>query len=164
MQWLNICAHSSRIGLRSQRHDALRTCGDRRRMALDHMLALRGLQDEARNRFIPLAFHSRKHSLSHLPPPTGYQILKVIRDFRDCCSIISITSRRTGWMLTPSNRANRFCVSAAGRPSTAQVVEEKIYHERELERPSSPRASSSSDLIREAGPLPVERDTLYRPV
>ena len=45
---------------------------------VDHLLKLRGLQDETHGfvTFIPLAFHPANTALAHLPPTTGFQDLK----------------------------------------------------------------------------------------
>ena len=44
------------------------------------------------------------------------------------------------------------------------VIEEKIYHDAGASTPQGMRRSDLIRLIREAGRVPFERDTLYRPV
>src|SRR5207244_4830723 len=44
------------------------------------------------------------------------------------------------------------------------VIEEKIYHDAGATTPQGMRRQELERLIREAGRVPVERDTLYRPV
>jgi aminodeoxyfutalosine synthase len=44
------------------------------------------------------------------------------------------------------------------------VIEEKIYHDAGATTPQGMRRQELERLIREAGRVPVERDTLYHPV
>jgi aminodeoxyfutalosine synthase len=44
------------------------------------------------------------------------------------------------------------------------VVEEKIYHDAGATTPQGMRRDDLERMIREAGRVPIERDTLYRPV
>jgi aminodeoxyfutalosine synthase len=44
------------------------------------------------------------------------------------------------------------------------VVEEKIYHDAGATTPQGMRRQDLERMIHEAGRVPIERDTLYRPV
>src|SRR4029077_8755335 len=85
-----------------ERHDALRHV-ETEEERVDHLLALRGLQDETHGfaAFIPLAFHPANTGLAHLPPPTGYHDLKSIAISR--LLLDTFDHIKAYWvMLTPS--------------------------------------------------------------
>jgi len=123
---------------------------------------LRELQDrDARLRgFIPLAFHPDNTALSHIPKPNVYADLRNIAVSR-LLLIISSTSRRTG---SCSRRSLAQNCSAFRRERLGwDGGEEKIYHDAGAKTASSRRAMTGA-IDRAAGRVPVERDTLYRPV
>src|SRR5271163_4986943 len=76
-QWLNIARTAHEVGLHSNAtmlYGHVETEEER----VEHLLALRGLQDETHGfaAFIPLAFHPENTALSHLPKPTAFDDLK----------------------------------------------------------------------------------------
>jgi len=161
-QWLNIARTAHEVGLRSNAtmlYGHVETEEER----VDHMLKLRELQDETKgfSAFIPLAFHPANTALAHLPPTTGYHDLKSIAISR--LLLDNFDHIKAYWvMLTPSIAQIALRFGADDLDGT--VVEEKIYHDAgAITAEFTPRAELER-LIREAGRVPVERDTLYRPV
>ena len=78
-EWLDVVRIAHRMGLHSNAtmlYGHVETIEER----VDHMLALRDLQDETDGfmTFIPLAFHSANTPLDHLPETSGFDDLKNI--------------------------------------------------------------------------------------
>ncbi len=161
-QWLNIARAAHQIGLRSNAtmlYGHIETDEER----VEHLLALRGLQDETHGfvAFIPLAFHPENTGLAHLPKPTGFDDLKAIAVSR--LLLDNFDHIKAYWvMLSPS--IAQIALRFGANDLDGTVVEEKIYHDAgAVTEQFTPRAELER-LIRDAGRVPVERDTLYRPV
>jgi aminodeoxyfutalosine synthase len=130
---------------------------------VEHLLALRGLQDETHGfvAFIPLAFHPENTGLSHVPKPTGFDDLKAIAVSR--LLLDNFDHIKAYWiMLSPSIAQIALRFGADDLDGT--VVEEKIYHDAGATTDQFTPRAELERLIRDAGRVPVERDTLYRPV
>src|ERR1700676_1554147 len=130
---------------------------------VDHLLKLRELQDQTRGfvAFIPLAFHPDNTALAHLPKTSGYLDLRNIAVSR--LLLDNFEHIKAYWvMLTPSIAQIALRFGADDLDGT--VVEEKIYHDAGAKTAEFPPRAELERLIREAGRVPVERDTLYRPV
>jgi aminodeoxyfutalosine synthase len=161
-QWLNIARTAHEIGLRSNAtmlYGHVETDEER----VEHMLLLRELQDETHgfSAFIPLAFHPDNTGLAHLPSTTGYHDLKSIAISR--LLLDNFDHIKAYWvMLTPSIAQIALRFGADDLDGT--VVEEKIYHDAGAKTAEFTPRLELERLIREAGRIPVERDTLYRPV
>jgi aminodeoxyfutalosine synthase len=161
-QWLNIARTAHEIGLRS---NATMLYGhvESEEERVEHLLLLRELQDETHgfSAFIPLAFHPDNTGLAYLPPPTGYHDLKSIAISR--LLLDNFDHIKAYWvMLTPSIAQIALRFGADDLDGT--VVEEKIYHDAGAKTAEFTPRVELERLIREAGRVPVERDTLYRPV
>lgn len=161
-QWLQIARTAHEIGLRS---NATMLYGhiESEEERVDHLLALRSLQDETRGfvAFIPLAFHPANTALSHLPGPTGFDDLKNIAISR--LLLDNFDHIKAYWvMLTP--RVAQIALRFGADDIDGTVVEEKIYHDAGATTDQYTPRAELERLIRAAGRVPVERDTLYRPV
>ncbi len=161
-QWLNIARTAHQLGLRSNAtmlYGHIETEEER----VEHLLLLRELQDETRGfvAFIPLAFHPENTALSHLPKTSGFADLKNIAVSR--LLLDNFDHIKAYWiMLTP--RIAQIALRFGANDIDGTVVEEKIYHDAGATTPQFTPRAELERLIREAGRLPVERDTLYRPV
>ena len=161
-QWLETARLAHRIGLKS---NATMLYGhiERDEDRVDHLLKLRSLQDETGGfqTFIPLAFHPANTPLQHLPTTTGFLDIKNIAVAR--LVLDNFPHIKAYWqMMTPkiAQIAQRF----GADDLDGTVVEEKIYHDAGATTPQGLRRKELERLITEAGRVPVERDTLYRPV
>ncbi len=130
---------------------------------VDHMIQLRELQDETHGfvAFIPLAFHPDNTALSHIPKTSGYLDLRNIAVSR--LMLDNFDHIKAYWiMLTPSiaQIAQRF----GANDLDGTVVEEKIYHDAGAKTSEFTPRAELERLIRAAGRVPVERDTLYNRV
>ena len=161
-QWLNIARTAHEIGLRSNAtmlYGHIETEEER----VDHLLQLRALQDETHGfvAFIPLAFHPENTALSHLPKPTGFADLKNIAISR--LLLDNFDHIKAYWiMLTP--RIAQIALRFGADDIDGTVVEEKIYHDAGATTAQFTPRVELERLIREAGRVPVERDTLYHPI
>jgi aminodeoxyfutalosine synthase len=130
---------------------------------VDHLVKLRELQDETHGfvAFIPLAFHPDNTALSHIPKTTGYLDLRNIAVSR--LLLDNFDHIKAYWiMLTPS--IAQIALRFGANDLDGTVVEEKIYHDAGAKTSEFTPRAELERLIRAAGRVPVERDTLYRPV
>jgi len=130
---------------------------------VDHLVKLRELQDETHGfvAFIPLAFHPDNTALSHIPKTTGYLDLRNIAVSR--LLLDNFDHIKAYWiMLTPS--IAQIALRFGANDLDGTVVEEKIYHDAGAKTSEFTPRAELERLIREAGRVPIERDTLYRPV
>jgi aminodeoxyfutalosine synthase len=161
-QWLNIARQAHELGLHSNAtmlYGHVETEEER----VDHLVKLRELQDETHGfvTFIPLAFHPDNTGLSHIPKPTGYDDLRNIAISR--LLLDNFEHIKAYWiMLSPS--IAQIALRFGANDIDGTVVEEKIYHDAGASTSQFTSRAELERLIRAAGRVPVERDTLYRPV
>ena len=127
---------------------------------VDHLLKLRALQDETRGFqcFIPLAFHNENNGLERLPEPTAFDDLKVLAVSR--LLLDNVDHVKAYWVsmgLDVAQLALRF----GADDLDGTIVHETIYHSAGSDVPMGLSRAELVRLIREAGRVPVERDTLY---
>jgi aminodeoxyfutalosine synthase len=157
--WLSMAKKAHRIGLRSNAtmlYGHVETIEER----VDHLLKLREAQDETHGfvAFIPLAFHPENTALSHIPKPSGYDDLRNIAVSR--LLLDNFDHIKAYWiMLTP--RIAQIALRFGANDMDGTVVEEKIYHDAGARTAEFTPRTELERLIREAGRVPVERDTLY---
>ena len=161
-EWLEIARISHELGLKTNctmLYGHIESEVDR----VDHLVKLRNLQDETGGfvTFIPLAFHPDNTSLEHIDKTTGFDDIRNIAVSR--LMLDNIPHIKAYWvMMTPqiAQIAQRF----GADDIDGTVVEEKIYHDAGATTSQSLRRGELLRLITEAGRVPFERDTLYRPV
>ncbi len=160
--WLQIARTAHEVGLRSNAtmlYGHIENAEER----VDHLLQLRELQDKTHGfvAFIPLAFHPANTALLHLPNPTGFDDLKTIAISR--LLLDNFEHIKAYWiMLTP--RIAQVALRFGANDLDGTVVEEKIYHDAGATTPEHLSRAELERLIRAAGRVPVERDTLYNRV
>jgi aminodeoxyfutalosine synthase len=160
--WLQIARTAHEVGLRSNAtmlYGHIETPEER----VDHLIQLRDTQDKTHGfvAFIPLAFHPANTALSHLPSTTGIDDLKTIAVSR--LMLDNFDHIKAYWiMLTP--RIAQVALRFGANDLDGTVVEEKIYHDAGATTPEHLTRADLERLIRAAGRVPVERDTLYNPV
>jgi aminodeoxyfutalosine synthase len=160
--WLQIARTAHEVGLRSNAtmlFGHIETLEER----VDHLIQLRELQDKTHGfvTFIPLEFHPDNTALSHIPKPTGLDDLKTIAVSR--LMLDNFDHIKAYWiMLTP--RIAQVALRFGANDLDGTVVEEKIYHDAGATTPEHMTRGELERLIRAAGCVPVERDTLYNAV
>ncbi len=161
-QWIDVARTAHRLGLNSNctmLYGHVENEEDR----VDHLLRLRALQDETGGfmTFIPLAFHPANTALAHVATTTGFDDLKNIAIAR--LLLDNIPHIKAYWiMMTP--RVAQIALRFGADDIDGTVVEEKIYHDAGATTSQSLRRGELLGLIRAAGRVPFERDTLYHPV
>jgi aminodeoxyfutalosine synthase len=160
--WLSIARQAHELGFHSNAtmlYGHVETEEER----VDHLLKLRELQDQTHGfvTFIPLAFHPDNTALSHIPKPTGYADLRNIAVSR--LLLDNFAHIKAYWiMLSPA--IAQIALRFGANDLDGTVVEEKIYHDAGAVTSEFTSRAELERLIRAAGRIPVERDTLYNPV
>jgi aminodeoxyfutalosine synthase len=130
---------------------------------VDHLLRLRGLQDETggMQAFIPLAFHPDGNGMKTLPAPTAVDDLRTLAVSR--LMLDNVPHIKAYWVsLTPDVAQVALRFGADDIDGT--IVHETIYHAAGSHSPQGLTEADLLRLIREAGRTPIERDTLYNVV
>ena len=161
-RWLEVARTVHKMGVRSNAtmlYGHIETLEER----VDHLIRLRQLQDETGgfNCFIPLAFHPEHTVYANLPTSTGMDDLKTISVSR--LMLDNFPHIKAYWVtLTPSLAQVALRFGADDLDGT--IIEERIIHG--AGTPTSPGMTRAQieKLIRDAGRIPRERDTLYNPV
>jgi aminodeoxyfutalosine synthase len=131
---------------------------------IDHLLRLRGLQDETGGfqTFIPLAFHPANNPLGQgIAKPSGMTDLKVMAISR--LMLDNFPHVKAYWQML-SVKIAQVAQSWGADDIDGTVVHEKIYHAAGSDSPQELSVAELRRLIEEAGRVPVERDTLYNEV
>jgi aminodeoxyfutalosine synthase len=161
-EWLDIHRTAHRLGLRS---NATMLYGhvEEAKHRVDHLCRLRALQDETHGfqTFIPLAFHPEHTRLDHIPKPTGLMDLRMIALSR--IVLDNFDHIKAYWIMLGEKIA-QVALSFGADDIDGTVVHELIYHDAGAKTPEGLTIAQLHRLIREAGRIPVERDTLYRRV
>jgi len=160
-EWLEIMREVHHAGLKSNAtmlYGHVETYADR----VDHMRRLRELQDETGGFqvFIPLAFQKENNPLGHLKNPMsgGVDDLKTLAVSR--LYLDNFAHIKAYWVMLGEKIAQTsLCFGVNDLDGT--VVEEKIGHDAGASTPQTMTKESIVEMIRKAGRIPVERDTLY---
>jgi aminodeoxyfutalosine synthase len=161
-QYLEVHRVAHRLGMRTNAtmlYGHIETFAHR----VDHILRLRTLQDETRGlqAFIPLAFHPDGNGMKNLPAPTAIDDLKTLAVSR--LLLDNVDHVKAYWVsLTPDVAQVALRFGADDIDGT--IVHETIYKAAGTRSPGGLSYDELVRLIREAGRVPVERDTLYRVV
>ncbi|BCG45479.1 Aminodeoxyfutalosine synthase [Citrifermentans bremense] len=159
--WLSIMEKVHQAGLKSNAtmlYGHLESVADR----VDHMRQLRELQDRTGGFqvFIPLAFQPEHSQLKIAGSGTSgvddLRTLAVARIYLD-----NFANVKAYWVMLGEKIAQvSLCFGVNDLDGT--VVEERIGHEAGADTPQTMSRDSIITMIRKAGRIPVERDTLYR--
>jgi aminodeoxyfutalosine synthase len=161
-EWLRIHREAHELGLRS---NATMLYGhiEQTRHRVDHLIRLRELQDETGGfqTFIPLAFHPDNTGLSHIQKPSGVMDLRTMAVSR--LMLDNFAHVKAYWVMLGIKTA-QVALAYGADDLDGTVVHEKIYHDAGSDSPQELSVAEIRRLIREAGRVPVERDTLYHEV
>ena len=163
--WIHVHRTAHGMGIRSNctmLYGHVESIEDR----VEHLSMLRALQDETGGflAYIPLAFHPDHNELGKElrregTATSGFDDLKNIavgRLFLD-----NIAHIKTHWiMVTPF--LSQIALGFGANDVEGTVVREKVYHEAGARTEQAMSLEQLLTLIRGAGKVPVERDSLYR--
>lgn len=129
----------------------------------DHMVRLRDLQDDTGgfNAFIPLSFQPAHTGLSELPGPTGFDDLKMLAVGR--LALDNFRHIKAFWINVGLKLA-QVSLAFGVNDLDGTVVEEKISHAAGVDTGQELSKAELVHVIKAAGRVPVERDTLYNVV
>ena len=130
---------------------------------VDHLLRLREAQDETGGfeAFIPLAFHPRNTKLADLAPTTGVDDLKMLAVAR--LMLDNFPHIKAYWVMIGLKLA-QVSLYFGVDDLDGTIVEETITKAAGSEAGQAVARNELVRLIRDAGRVPVERDTFYRAV
>ena len=129
----------------------------------DHMVRLRELQDDTGgfNAFIPLSFQPANTGLSELPGPTGFDDLKMLAVGR---LVLDNFRHVKAFWINVGLKLAQVSLAFGVNDLDGTVVEEKISHAAGVDTGQELSKAELVRVIRAAGRVPVERDTLYNVV
>lgn len=127
---------------------------------VDHLIRLRDQQDKSGGfrAFIPLAFHPENTPLSHLPGPSGVEILKVIALSR--LLLDNIAHIKAYWVML-GMKLTQTALSFGANDLEGTIVAERIAHDAGAKTAKGMTRRQLVRAIEEAGFIPTERDTRH---
>jgi aminodeoxyfutalosine synthase len=158
-RWLEVMRTAHSLGLKSNAtmlYGHIETLEER----VDHLLALRNLQDETGGfqSFIPLPFHPQNTQIASIQRTTAHENLKMIALSR--LILDNFDHIKAYWIMQGIPLA-QISLNFGADDLDGTVVKEKITHAAGARTNEGITKEELIRLIREAGYTPVERDTLY---
>lgn len=130
---------------------------------LDHMIKIREAQDETGGFtcFIPLAYQPENNGLPVYDHTSGIDDLKTIAVSR--LMLDNIPHIKAYWVMI-GEKVAQVALNFGADDMDGTVMGEKIAHFAGAKSPTVQTKEKLIRLIKEAGKIPVERDTLYKPL
>ncbi|SDP02379.1 aminofutalosine synthase MqnE [Desulforhopalus singaporensis] len=158
-EWLEVAKIAHRQGFNTNAtmlYGHIETVEER----MEHLVALRRAQDETGGflSFIPLAFHPKNTAMSELSRTTGINDLKNIAVSR--LILDNFPHIKAYWVMIGPKMA-QVALSFGADDMDGTVKEEVITHMAGADTDQAIGSTTLVRLIKEAGRVPVERDTLY---
>ncbi|HEX3720482.1 MAG TPA: aminofutalosine synthase MqnE [Verrucomicrobiae bacterium] len=130
---------------------------------VDHLNYLRNLQDETGGftGFVPLPYQPENNEIPVKAPPTGFDSLRTIAISR---IYLDNFDHITAYWVGLSLKLAQVALSYGADDLHGTILEEHIFHMAGAKTPQLQTETEMIKAIREAGRVPVQRDTFYRPV
>ena len=166
-EWLNVHREAHELGVPTNctlLYGHVESAADR----VDHMLMLRDLQDQTGgfSTYIPLAWHPDNTALGRELGLEGTRTGGV-DDLKELAVgrilLDNVPHIKTHWIMV-TTRVSQIALSFGVDDLEGTVVLEKITHTAGADTPIGLDLEEIVRLIRDAGKVPVERDSLYNPV
>jgi len=130
---------------------------------VDHLRQLRQLQDETGGfvAFVPLAYHPANNQIPVEHGPTGFDTLRTLAVSR---IYLDNFPHLTAYWVGLGLKLAQVGLSYGADDLHGTILEEHIFH---MAGASSPQLQTEADMIkaiREAGRVPVQRNTFYEPL
>lgn len=161
-RWLDVIEAAHAVGLKTNAtmlYGHIETYEDR----VDHLIRLRNLQDKTRGfqAFIPLSFHSQNTEIKKSAYTTGFDDLKTLAASR--LMLDNFDHIKAYWIMVGEKIA-QISLHFGVNDLDGTVVQERITKAAGGMTDGSMTKDELIALIKEAGRIPVERDTLYNEV
>lgn len=166
-EWLDVHREAHALGIPTNctlLYGHVETVADR----ADHLMMLRDLQDETGgfSTFIPLAWHPDNTALGRElglegRRTGGVEDLKALAVGR--IVLDNFDHVKTHWIMV-TTKVSQIALDFGVDDLEGTVVLEKITHTAGAKTPTGLDIEEIVHLIRDAGKVPVERDSLYRPI
>ncbi len=158
-RWLEVHRTAHNLGIPTNAN-ILYGCIETKEELVDHLLALRALQDETNGFYalIPTPFHPKNTQFEQIKPAGALDNLRLIATAR---LLLDNFRYIKAYWVSISPQVAQIALSFGANDLDGVVREEKIYH---TAGASSPQMQSEHELVRliqEAGLTAVERDTFY---
>jgi aminodeoxyfutalosine synthase len=130
---------------------------------VDHLRQLRALQDETRGfvGFVPLAYHPENNDLPVKHAPTGFDTLRTLAVSRIYLDNIE---HITAYWVGLGVKLAQVALSYGADDLHGTILEEHIFHMAGAKSPQLQTEAAMVKAIREAGCIPVQRNTFYEPI
>lgn len=130
---------------------------------VDHLRQLRALQDETHGfvGFVPLPYQPDNNNIPVEHPPTGYDTLRTIAVSR---IYLDNFDHITAYWIGMGLKLAQVALSYGADDLHGTIIEEHIFH---MAGAKSPQVQTEAEMvksIREAGRVPVQRNTFYEPI
>jgi len=130
---------------------------------VDHLRQLRALQDETHGfvGFVPLAYHPENNDIPVKHPPTGFDSLRTLAISR---IYLDNFDHLTAYWIGLGMKLAQVALSYGADDLHGTIIEEHIFHMAGATSPQLQTEASMITAIREAGCVPVQRNTFYEPI
>src|SRR5213594_3447332 len=130
---------------------------------VDHLRQLRTLQDETHGfvGFVPLPYQPENNEIPVETPPTGFDTLRTIAVSR---IYLDNFDHITAYWVGMGLKLAQVALSYGADDLHGTILEEHIFHMAGARSPQSQTEADMIKAIREAGRVPVQRNTFYEPI
>ena len=130
---------------------------------VDHLRQLRELQDETGGftGFVPFAFEPQTTVLAHVNPATAVEQL---RNLAVCRIYLDNIDHLTAYWISMGLPLAQVSLAYGVDDLHGTIMEEKIFHMAGAKTPQEQTVAALEHVIREAGRIPVQRDSYYRSI
>ena len=130
---------------------------------VDHLRQLRALQDETHGfvGFVPLPYHPENNEIPVSNPPTGFDSLRTIAVSR---IYLDNFDHITAYWVGMGLKLAQVALSYGADDLHGTILEEHIFHMAGAQSPQLQTEAEMVKAIREAGRVPVQRNTFYEPI
>ncbi|MCX8091618.1 MAG: CofH family radical SAM protein [Verrucomicrobiae bacterium] len=161
-EWLDVHRTWHRLGGRStctMLYGHVESLADR----VDHLRRLRALQDETGGfvGFVPLPYQPENNDIPVDHPPTGFDTLRTIAVSR---LYLDNFDHITAYWVGLGLKLAQVALSFGADDLHGTILEEHIFHMAGARTPQLQTEAEMIKAIREAGRVPVQRNTFYEPI
>ena len=130
---------------------------------VDHLRQLRALQDETHGftGFIPLAYQPEGNEIPVSTPPTGFDSLRTLAVSR---IYLDNFDHLTAYWVGLGLKLAQIALSYGADDLHGTIIEEHIFHMAGATSPQAQTEAAMLKAIREAGRVPVQRNTFYEAI